>query len=211
LLYQFCDSEIFFQNTDVIFDKIKNLCNIYNQKIIVVFSTKSKKILDKINFIETLNTYLNKNGSFLKIGVSFTNISFPELEEGTSSFEERIDLLKKLCEYGFKLSTIIKPVLPFISDKEYINIVDTANQYTDKFLIGGLYVDVSSSFYDKYNLSNYNPILRTVHWMNDNKCYYIGSDQKQQNIKNHIISLGKEVYDSDLEMIESWITKCLMN
>jgi len=207
VLYPLCDSELCNQDIDklenTIQEYIKNALN--GKKLIVSLSTKDKNFAAYIPTFDRIQKAVSLTGGFVKLGISFTNINYGDLEKGTATFEERLGLLKILSEYEFRLSAVIKPVLPFVAVDEYIEIVRQSSVYTDKYLLGGLYVEEDSEFYNAYIKDKFKVTHKQVAWLNNEEHLYVGSDYTQKKLEHFIKSIGKSVYSSDIEMIESWL------
>ncbi|MCL2321558.1 MAG: hypothetical protein FWC47_05550 [Oscillospiraceae bacterium] len=206
IIYPFCDSEVLFQNhmdnLSVIADK-----SIHEKKRIVIsISTKSNLSKSILNDLESVHKKLKINGGFIKLGVSFSNKSIPTIEKGTTQYYERIELLRKLSEYSIKVSVVLKPILPFITVGEYIEIVNETIRFTDKYLLGGLYVQEHTDFYKHYIEGKYITTQRKVEWLTGVSWSYIDSAETQNEIKSYILSQGKFVFDSDQELVESWLS-----
>jgi DNA repair photolyase len=208
VFYPLCDSELGTQNMNDFEILIQNYIkdNSNRKKLIISISTKDEEFDTHIPTLSKIHEAVSVTGGFVRLGVSFTNISYASLEQGTASFEKRITLLEKLSKYDFKLSAVIKPVLPFVGFDEYKKIVEKTSIYVNKYLIGGLYVEEGSPFYKKYIIKGkYNTTPRTVAWLNNATHLYVGSDEMQEKISRFIASIGNNAYFSDIEMIESWI------
>jgi len=206
VLYPLCDSELFAQDKNYlenfILDYIKN--KLGDKRLIVSISTKDRDFLVHIPVFNKINEILNATGGFVKLGVSFSSIS-KKIEKGTASFEERINILKTLAAHNFKLSSVIKPILPFISVDEYKEIVKSSSPFVDKYLLGGLYVEEDSEFFKSHIKGKYGTVQRPAAWLNNEEYPYIGSEEMQSEIAQFITSIGKNFYSSDIDLIESWI------
>jgi len=210
VFYPLCDSELGNQSMHELETLVQERININSdgKKLIVSISTKDARFATHIPFLSKLHKAVSTTGGFVKLGVSFTNISYDSLEQGTASFEERITLLDILSKFDFKLSVVLKPILPFVAVDEYIKIVERSSNYVNNYLIGGLYVEKDNDFYNTYikdNKDKYNATSRTVAWLNNTSHLYIGSEEIQTEIACYIASIGKKVYSSDIEMIETWM------
>ena len=205
VLYPLCDSELCSQDIHelehIIQEYIKN--NLNDKKLIVSISTKDKEFTNYIPILNRIQKTVSLTGGFVKLGISFTNINYEYLEEGTATFEERINLLRMLSEYEFKLSAVIKPLLPFVTLDEYKEIIKQSD--VDKYLLGGLYVEEGSEFYNLYIKGKFKVTHRPVAWLNDEKYLYVESDETQTELIHFIKSIGKNAYSSDIEMIKSWL------
>ena len=207
VLYPLCDSELCIQDINKleysVQEYIKN--NLNDKKLIVSISTKDKNFAAYIPTLNRIQKAVNLTGGFVKLGISFTNISYKDLEKETATFEERINLLKLLSEYEFKLSVVIKPILPFVSIDEYMEIIRQSSVYADNYLLGGLYVEEGSEFYNVYIKDKFKTVHRPVTWLNHELHLYVESNETQSEIIRFINSIGKNAFSSDIEMIESWL------
>lgn len=202
VVYPCCDGDFFQQNVS-----LKNLSKLTNKKIYVSISTKHSISDEQLKELKLLDNELRKEKKgFIKISVSFTNkYMIDEIENGTMSYQERINLLKKLQELEINTSVIIKPILPFIPFSEYKEIVDDLSFIT-KFVLGDLYVDLNTNFYKKYIENKYEVSSRKVNWLNVPKNWYVIEDtQKKEKIHDYIKDISCESYESDIELILSYI------
>lgn len=206
IVYPFCDSEILFQDYTCRLTEIVEHSKKYHERIIISISTKAKLPNEVLDFLNDISNQLACNNGFLKLSVSITNKSCNDLERGTASYEERLDLLDRIKTYQFKSSVVLKPILPFISESEYIDIVKDTSLFVNKYLIGGLYVDPTTSFYFDYIKDKYKLEQREVDWLDEGtKWDYIDSTETQKSIKAYISSIGKSVFDNDRDLIMSWL------
>ena len=205
LIYPFCDSELEFQDYKTILFEIAEQVNLNKCRIVISISTKSYLKDDVLDELQFLHENLCKYGGGVKVSVSLTNKTFPDIEKGVASYAERIDLLKKLTNYEMKTSVIVKPILPFVSPEEYIDILDDTCSFSEKFLIGGLYVNKRTDFYKNYIQEKYETVLREVDWLDGENWLYVDSADTQKIIKNHLLAKGKAIFESDRDLIESWL------
>lgn len=205
VIYPFCDSEITSPSSKQLLSEIAHLSLNDQKQIIISISTKSSLSNVWLKDLETINKKLQENHGFVKLSVSITNKYSSQIEPGTANYSERIDLLKRLQEFNLKPSLTLKPILPFIHSSEYIEIINDAKEYIDKFLLGGLYVNSSTKFYKEYIEGKFPTQKRCVAWINNTTWEYIPSTNTQQKLMDYIISIGKEYYESDRSLIQSWL------
>ena len=205
VLYPLCDSELCSQDIHeleyFIQEYIKN--NLNDKKLIVSISTKDKEFATYIPILNRIQKAVSLTGGFVKLGISFTNINCEYLEERTATFEEKVNLIRMLSKYEFRLSAVIKPLLPFVTVDEYKEIIKQSD--VDKYLLGGLYVEEGSEFYNVYIKGKFKVTHRQVAWLNDERHLYVESDDTQAELIRFINSIGKSAYSSDIEMIKSWL------
>jgi len=204
IIYPFCDSEIVFQNYSEILSNVIEYVNQSQRQIIISISTKSDLPHKILSDLELVNEILNKFNGFVKLSISITNKNFQHIEAGTSSYNERINLLKRVNDYNIMSAVTLKPILPFVPLKEYYEIIDETSDFTEKYLIGGLYVDINTDFYNNYIKNKYEVIHRKVNWLNNEIWHYVNSNQTQKLIKEYIEQRGKDYFVSDTSLIESW-------
>ena len=205
LVYPFCDAELESQDFTTVLSSIIEQSDLDKCRIVISISTKSYLQDSTLNELRAFHERLARYGGFLKVGVSFTNKSFSDIEKGAASFLERVNLLKRLTQHGIMQSVVLKPILPFVSQKEYIEILDVVSDYSDKFLLGGLYVNESTTFYKDYIRGKYEAVLREISWLNGSKWLYLDSEETQKAIKNYLIGKKKQAFASDQELVESWL------
>ena len=203
LLYPCCDGELFDQ-TDII-NCIKKLSS-RSKKIYVSISTKRRLTVEEIDYLVALDKYLKENNQgFLKFSISVTTKSrIGEIEPRSASYEERLLVVEQLKNAGILTSLNIKPILPFISEQEYFEILKDFSKYTNHIMLGGLYVNPSSSFYQRYIKGKFDCTKRKVRWLDNHpEWYYVEDKLKTQKITEYAIELGMQVYQSDEDFINT--------
>ena len=205
ILYPCCDSDFFSQHALV--DNIKKYA-MYQKKIYVSVSSKLKPSDKALKQLLGLHNWLiSERKGFVKFAVSISNRTLlDEIEPGTMTYNERLNLASFLYSKKMPLSLTIKPVLPFVPPQEYYSIITDFNPYTLKMLIGGLYVDKSSSFYSNYLRDRYLPTKRSVMWLEDHPQWdYIEDANLMQSIKIFAKHTDVDIFDSDVALIKSFI------
>jgi DNA repair photolyase len=203
VVYPSCDGELTI-DSDILdyVDRAKLLKNFS----ILSFSTKKIIPNEILMRIKEINSELLKHDrGFIKISITITNKTrIKELEPNSSSYWERLQSLQILKEYNIPSSLIIKPVLPFISDNEYFQIIDDIKDITDDILIGGLYVDTKSGFYNNYIEGKYPIERKKVAWLQDKPTwYYVNNDSKIKRIEEYISKNDLNYFVSDLDLLSS--------
>lgn len=205
ILYPSCDTEIDF--TDSKIEEIVRLAE-STKAIAVSISTKRKMSDLMIHKLSTLNKQLVDIGVMLKFSISIsTKNQLNVIEEGTSSYTERLELVEKLNIIGVVTSINIKPILPFIEVSEYYAIVDDFVDITPYFMLGGLYVDTNDKF-GKSIIENYPNLIskHVVDWIPDKPVWDMCYDPlKVKNISDYIFSKGGNAYQSDQEFVTKLI------
>ena len=207
ILYPCCDGELFEQQG--IIDDIKNVSKTAD-KIFVSVSTKRKLSVEEFEDILSLNQWLSENKKgFVKFSVSVSTKSrLDEIEPGTMSYEERLLLAEKLKGAGVCSSLTLKPILPFVSTAEYIEIIRDFCPYIEHITVGGLYVNPASEFYREYIEDKYECTKRKVSWLNNEpEWYYIEYSEKIDKIREYALQKNIQVHDSDEELIKSIINR----
>ncbi len=207
VVYPSCDG-------DIINDKkgISELWQLVNnsKKIIVSMSTKCniKEVI--MNALIEINNYLVKNDKgFVKLSISLsTKTMIEKIEENALPYARRFDLLRQMTELGFYTSATIKPILPFVPNEEYYEIIDDCRSVVDRILIGGLYVDRSSEFYKQFIKDKYNITQRSVQWLNSHPMWdYVVQEEKIKQIYTYGVSKNLLVFDTDVDLIKSLLAK----
>lgn len=206
IYYPSCDTEFMWSEN---FDKfISNLINSDNKAIISI-STKGKLRKNLLEKIKTTNDILiNADKGFIKFSVSITNKSMIDvIEPRTSNYQERLDLLKYIQEHNIPSSVILKPILPFIETEEYFEIVNETKEFTNNYLIGGLYVSKENSFYKDFIKDKFEVVDKKADWLQYKPMWsFVESNEKINSISHYIISNYKNVFYSDLNLLEAmWI------
>lgn len=197
IIYPSCDGD-FVLDQELIYNILSNI----SPKQTVVFSYSTKNTVSQ-KYIDQILEINNKiDNGFIKLSIGITTKSMIEiLEPNSLTYESRIKLLQELKSYGIKTSVTIKPILPFVQEKEYFDIIsDTID--TQLYLLGGLYVNPNSSFYHDFELNKYKSTIRNVSWYDNIAWNYIEKEQKTQRLKNEIERLNGKAFFSDHEIIK---------
>ena len=200
ILYPSCDGEFFDQ--DEIIKKIKHYSK-SRKKVYVSLSCKVEPTDGQLLQLEKLDKWLrDENKGFVKFAISLScRTRLSEIEPGTMTYEERLNLARRAYNLGIATSLTIKPILPFISADEYISIIYDFKKYLSHVLVGGLYVDRKSRFYNEY-LSKYPCVKREVNWIEGRPEWdYIESKDTIEKIKHESQKWGIMVFDSDAELV----------
>ena len=196
IVYPICDSELSQQDENFWLSLKRCLEN--NPKCMLSISTKeewSDATLDRIDDIRR-----KAGGTRIKLSVSITCKSMiKELEPKASDYDSRIRLLQQLEERGIRHSVMLKPLLPFISFKEYCEIVNDASAVCKDFVTGDLYVDQTTVFFRKYILGKYKVERRYCEWM-QRYVDYVAHPQEQE-ISQHIKLKNLNWYSSDADFL----------
>jgi DNA repair photolyase len=211
IYYPSCDTEFNWSDN---FDKFINKLVDSNTKSIISISTKGKLRKSIIEKIKKANDILIKqNIGFIKFSVSITNKSMISvIEPHASSYQERLDLLNYLNDQEIPSSVILKPILPFIETKEYIEIINDTIPFTANYLLGGLYVSKESVIYNDFIKDKYETTERKADWLSYKPMWtYIDSTNKMNILQEYINNNNKNSFFSDLELLESMWENLISN
>ena len=203
ILYPCCDGELF-EQIDII-NNIKAL-SYKAKKIYISVSTKRKLTVEEMNYLISLDRLLKENDKgFIKLSVSVsTKSKVAEIEPNAAVYSERLLIAEQLKDAHIQTSLNIKPILPFIPEEEYFEILDDFSPYTKHVMLGGLYVNPSSGFYKTYIHDKFICKKRKVCWLNNcPEWYYVEDESKTQKIMSFADNLGMHVYKSDEEFINT--------
>lgn len=205
ILYPCCDGEFFDQQE--LIEYVKKTAE-HMDKLYVSISTKRFISDAEISQLILLNQYLlSADKGFVKFGISISNISkLDELEPGTMSYIERMELAKRLNNTPIFTALTLKPLLPFIDADEYCQIMYDFSQYTKYILIGGLYLELESEFYSKY-ITSLQPIQhRVVEWLPERPQWeYVENAEQITKIRTYANTHGILLFDSDVDLINHYI------
>lgn len=211
IYYPSCDTEFnWSDNFDKFIDKLVDS----NTKSIISISTKGKLRKSLIKKVKNANDILIKqNIGFIKFSVSITNKSMISIiEPHTSNYQERLDLLKYLNDQEIPSSVILKPILPFIEAKEYIEIIDDTSPFTNNYLLGGLYISKESVFYNNFIKDKYIITERKADWLSYKPMWaYVDSTTKMNLLEKYLTEKNKNSFFSDLELLESMWQNLILN
>ena len=201
IIYPYCDGNIF----DDCFNKLLAEFLKVKKRVFISISTKNIISEKQMNELVKINELLKShNNGFLKLSVSFSCLEkINDIEQGTLTYTERLSLIESIIDHGLTYATILKPLLPFIPVDEYKKIIDDTISFSDDYIIGGLYINRDTNFFEKYNLEKYPVVEKKVNWAHGNPTWqYIEDADKKKQICDHIINSGGYFYDSDAEFIK---------
>lgn len=205
VVYPCCDGEFFAQSNYIEIAKsmMKDMDKIYFS-----ISTKSVVTDQMLSTIADLNNLLrSENKGFVKFSISVSNKTQVDvLEPETLTYSKRLETAHQLVSAGIPSSLTLKPVLPFISNEEYFSILSDFSSVINRVLIGGLYVCPNTKFYKEYIEGKYSTEKREVEWLVNKPVWdYVEDANKTEQLKNFGVHLGMQIYDSDIEVIKSYI------
>lgn len=204
IIYPCCDGEVLCGRDYI--ESIKRVSDSF-RKVYVSISTKVGYSNDFLSSISELDSFLKtEKKGFVKLSLSVSNKSMiDELEPGTLSYDNRLLLAQECAAKGIFTSVTMKPILPFIPDDEYYCIVDDYLNVTDRILLGGLYVETHSFFYEHYIKNKYNTTPREVLWLPSHPSWpYVIQDDKIERIHNYALRKNAQVFDTDSDVILSF-------
>lgn len=172
--------------------------------LIVSFSTKQSLSDEILAYLKSIHEKLQENGGFLKLGVSITTKSMlEEIEPNTASYQERIEMLKRVVSMKIPSAVILKPILPFISIEEYWSIIDDTD-FVGKYLTGSLYVHPDTDFFKLYIANKYAAEIKKVNWVNS-ECRWLSivQDERINEIQRYIEAKGLVEFSSDVALLEA--------
>lgn len=205
IVYPCCDGEFFDQKNYI--DIAESMMDEMD-KIYFSISTKSL-VTDQMLFaISKLNELLrSKDKGFVKFSISISNKArINEIEPGTIAYPDRLKIAYRLIDAGIPCSLTLKPILPFIPNDEYFEVLDDFSPVIKRILIGGLYVCPNTKFYKEYIEGKFDSEKREVMWLENRPTWdYVCDPQKMDQIKKYSAQLGLQMFESDTEVIKSFI------
>ncbi len=199
-----CDSEIqsfiyLLENNKFIFP------NNTTGRIVITLSTKTILSEKTIMLLSDLNKLLKEQyNGFLKIGVSIPTISMAkELEPKAAPPLLRLKNLSLLKESGIIGYAIIKPILPFLPKNEFIDLSNILyNEGVKYVLIGQLYVDRNTPFFQKYIERKFEVKQRQVLWLPNKPVWDYVSDQDIEALLiQELENKSVKVFQSDIAFV----------
>lgn len=199
VLYPSCDSDIFVgKNPIQLLERTANLGKS------ISISTKSQlRVPDVINLKRISNTLLRK-GRILNVGISFsTKDSINRFEPHTATYQQRLQNLKFLSEYGIFSTVILKPIIAEIPIREYLSILEDSFLLTEYFLIGEEYlINNLPQAQDEIN-PNYIVKKRKVNWAQNNPSWPVRIARTHiDSIKKFLKKHHMNCFESDLLLLE---------
>lgn len=201
--YPTCDGE-FFSDPHAV-SELERLVHETTHRVLVSISVKSPVSHKRAQFLKNMNAILVKSRrGLIKCSVSISGKSkLNEYEPRTPGFEQRISTLENLSEEGIPTSVNLKPILPFISDEEYREIVYDTSTYVTAYLLGGLYIDPTNSFGKKI-IKNHSRWIsgRTVNWLPNQPVWqYCENPEQMASIRSHIVHANRKFFENDLDVM----------
>lgn len=200
VIYPCCNAEYVDQEDD-----LNMLERIASNHTAISISTKHRIGLPALRQLKRMDEQFRASGKgFIKYSVSLTNkYRIDELEAGTASYDQRIELLHDIYDIGLSTSIIVKPILPFIGVDEYKEIVDDT-LFVGKYLLGDLYVKEGTPFFEKYIKNKYVTSKRNVGWIENHPTWsVVECADTKETLKRYISVKGGQSFESDIEFIRS--------
>lgn len=201
ILYPTCDGE-FFLLPDF-HRRVMQLDESITTETVVSISTKAPVKPERLDVLASLDRRLRATRrGFVKTAVSFaTSAHCDVIEPGAASFRERIKTLEAFTSHGLESSVTIKPLLPFVDEAEYFQIVRDCSPYTSAFLLGDLYV-TDDEFFRSAIADRYPVTTRTVSWLSEHPVWaVVESVRLKTAVRQYIHTRGLQAFDSDAELI----------
>lgn len=204
LIVPACDSEIetflhLFKNNRIHFP------NNITQRIVISLSTKTILSEKTIILLSSLNELLKKRyNGFLKIGISIPTISMAnELEPKAAPPLLRLKNFILLKEAGITSYAIIKPILPFLPKSEFRELSNILlNEGVKYVLIGQLYVDRNTLFFQRYIDGKFEVKQRQVTWLPNKPIWdYIYHKEIESFLIQELTNKDIKVFQSDINFV----------
>ncbi len=199
-IYPICDSEISYQSENYLDSLLEMLGKQKGYKVISI-STKCNWSDEKLLKLQTFNK-IHAGEKIIKLSISFSRKNeLDKFEPNAISYSDRISLLKKLKNYSIPTVVLIKPILPFVAYEEYKSLIDDCINICKDFVLGPLYVDKQSKFYNKFIYQKYQVEEKYCEWLKS--IALCVKSPNYEKIKSYIINSGGTCYDSDAEFLET--------
>jgi DNA repair photolyase len=120
-----------YQNAEKNFKITRSLLEIIKQKNFSChILTKSDLILRDIKILTEIN-----NCTVTISIISLKNSIFKIFEKNTPSTEKRLNVMKKLSDKGIKTGLAILPILPYLVEQEFENIIKSAKKQKAQYIL----------------------------------------------------------------------------
>jgi DNA repair photolyase len=209
IIYPTCDGEFFIDSRAK--SELEDLVNSTRKSVRVSISVKFSVREREARFLRALNDRLEGAGrGLIKCSISLsTKDQIDEIEPQTPGYGQRLRALRILAEERVPTSVNLKPILPFVSEAEYNEIVADTAPYTAAYLVGGLYIDAKSEFGQKIKL-DYSSFVspRLVDWLpNRPEWEYCENPSQLKSIRQSIAAKGRQAFDSDLLVMDYLLSR----
>ncbi len=193
-----CDIEIFL--VPQVLEKLSELAKLGKS---ISFATKFKITEETAIKLSSLNQQLSIKGAILQIAVSFSRLeNWKEIELYAPSPNERLKTLKLLYENEIPTTVAIRPLLPFIPEKELIELIDITQQYCYGYISGPVYTTPALKAYMKQKKIEANIELNKVSWMKDNpQVETICSKHLEQVLEARAKQHNKFVFEDNISAV----------
>ncbi len=200
VIYPCCDGD--FNSNAALFKSLKKLSERPN--LIVSVSTKQLLSNETLSFLKGVHEKLKENAGFLKLGVSITTKSMlEEIEPGTASYQDRLEMLECIVSMKIPSAVTLKPILPFIPVEEYQSIIDDT-AFVGRYLTGSLYVHPDTDFFKQYIADKYTTEVKAVNWVSG-ECRWMSvlQDERIEKIRRYIEAKGLAEFPSDVALLKA--------
>jgi DNA repair photolyase len=210
IIYPTCDGE-FFTDAEAM-SELENLVSSTRDSIRVSISVKAPIGKRQASFLRSLNDRLASAGrGLIKCSISLsTKYRVEEYEPKTPSYLHRLRALTTLADQQVPTSVNLKPILPFVSEAEYREIVEDTAPYTGAYLVGGLYISPTSEFGKKIK-SQYPSLItrRPVDWLPNRPIWeYCENPEQLESVRQSIDASGRQAFDTDVLVVNYLSSQC---
>jgi len=195
-----CDVEFF-----LIENWEKKLKDLGTHQKSISFATKAKLSNRSIKQIALLNDKLQSYGELINIAVSLTSfrVDWKEIEHFTPSPDERLKTLKQLYKAGIKTTVAIRPLLPFLTTEDLIDLVEKTYKFTFGYLLGPLYLTPRMKNYLIKKGEYYQVLSKKVSWLPiKTELEYIQSIHLEEDIKGLSKKYNLPVFENNIEAVK---------
>jgi DNA repair photolyase len=207
VLYPLCNNDITgTDNIEAIKEYIEKCLSMQSKFSVISLSTKTYLPVSFLQWAEDINKRYKSKGC-IKISISFScKTKIEELEPNAASYDKRLMLIKNIKEHNIPSAVIIKPLLPFIDITEYHAVIDDVRVYTDAIILGGLYVNPDTSFYNVYIKDKYTVSKKKVLWLKNTPLWLV-TESAGLIEKARVYCEQKKIscYDSDIDFLNSFM------
>lgn len=167
----------------------------------ISFATKATLIDSEIEYLKKINELLISRGVVLHICVTIVQLhDWQDIEPNAPSPKDRIKFLRKLWEAGIGTCVAIRPMMPFLEERELEEIVSKTYRFCYGYLSGPLYLTQKLKKYLSDKGIVYETTLRKVGWQKGKpEIEVIHSQNLEEQLEKLSKSYGRKYFQNNYQ------------
>ena len=196
-LYPGCDADLFASSRWE-----AELLRCWSLRRSISVATKASLSRRQLAAVSRLAAEMRGEGAVLKIAVSIsTKRRVPEIEPGASTYEQRLETLRRLGHAGLVTSALLRPLLADVCTEEYEEILRDVAPVTHYVVFGDEYLDADPK--RRRGSLQVDETARSAAWLEGSPSWPISCVVGRiPRLHRYARALDLNSFDSDLDLME---------